>query len=356
MRAAHAVADVRTAEHALMALVPDGALMQRAAAGLASVCARLLGHLYGARVVILAGTGDNGGDALFAAARLAGRGARVAAVTAGSGLHEAGSAALRAAGGLVTTGGGPDPAAVIAGADLIIDGILGIGGRGGLREPAATLAGLTAQAAKAGAVVVAADLPSGVDADTGAVAGAAIRADVTVTFGTLKPGLLVDPGASYAGTVELVDIGLRPHLAAPPAVQALQSPDVAELLPRPSAESDKYRRGVLGVLAGSQRYTGAAVLSVGGAIRGGAGLVRLVSARPAADVVRQHWPEAVITVVPPDDQTGAAAGAMEGPVGAAAIEAAGRVQAWVAGPGLGTGEDAADLLSAVLATPLPVLV
>jgi len=326
-----------------MALVPDGALMQRAAAGLASVCARLLGHLYGARVVILAGTGDNGGDALFAGARLADRGARVAAVTAGSGLHEAGSAALRAAGGLVTTGGGPDPAAVIAGADLIIDGILGIGGRGGLREPAATLAGLTAQAAKAGAVVVAADLPSGVDADTGAVAGAAVRADVTVTFGTLKPGLLVDPGASYAGTVELVDIGLRPHLAASPAVQALQSPDVAALLPRPSAESDKYRRGVLGVLAGSQRYTGAAVLSVGGAIRGGAGMVRLVSAGPAADVVRQHWPEAVITVIDPQDPAGA-------------VKSAGRVQAWVAGPGLGTGDDAAGLLAEVLATPLPVLV
>ena len=343
MRTAHAVADVRTAEHALMALVPDGALMQRAAAGLASVCARLLGHLYGARVVILAGTGDNAGDALFAGARLAGRGARVAAVTAGSGLHEAGSAALRAAGGLVTTGGGPDPAAVIAGADLIIDGILGIGGRGGLRKPAATLARLTAQAAKAGAVVVAADLPSGVDADTGAVAGAAVRADVTVTFGTLKPGLLVDPGASYAGTVELVDIGLRPHLAASPAVQALQSPDVAALLPRPSAESDKYRRGVLGVLAGSQRYTGAAVLSVGGAIRGGAGMVRLVSAGPAADVVRQHWPEAVITVIDPQDPAGA-------------VKSAGRVQAWVAGPGLGTGDDAAGLLAEVLATPLPVLV
>src|SRR5215470_888272 len=343
MRTAHAVADVRTAEHALMALVPDGALMQRAAAGLASVCARLLGHLYGARVVVLAGTGDNGGDALFAGARLADRGARVAAVTAGSGLHDAGSAALRAAGGLVTTGGGPDRAAVIAGADLIIDGILGIGGRGGLREPAATLAGLTAQAAKAGAVVVAADLPSGVDADTGAVAGAAIRADVTVTFGTLKPGLLVDPGASYAGTVELVDIGLRPHLAASPAVQALQSPDVAALLPRPSAESDKYRRGVLGVLAGSQRYTGAAVLSVGGAIRAGAGMVRLVSAGPAADVVRQHWPEAVITVIDAQDPAGA-------------VKSAGRVQAWVAGPGLGTGDEAADLLAEVLATPLPVLV
>ena len=188
------------------------------------------------------------------------------------------------------------------------------------------------------------------------MAGAAIRADVTVTFGTIKPGLLIDPGASYAGTVELVDIGLRPHLTAPPAVTALQSADVAALLPEPGAESDKYRRGVLGVLAGSERYTGAAVLSVGGAIRGGAGMVRLVSARAAADVVRQHWPEAVITVLDPADPAGpppAGSGLAGGP---AVIEAAGRVQAWVAGPGLGTGDDAAELLATVLATSLPVLV
>ena len=371
MRYAHAVSDVRAAERALMAVVPDGALMQRAAAGLASVCAGMLGRVYGARVVVLAGRGDNGGDALFAGARLAGRGARVTAVPAGTEVHPAGAAALRQAGGLVmgaadagagaeaatATSVGAEAAGAIADAELIIDGILGIGGRGGLREPAATLAGLTAAAAGAGAVVVAVDLPSGVDADTGVVAGTAIRADVTVTFGTIKPGLLTDPGASYAGTVQLVDIGLRPHLTAVPAVEAMQSADVAAMLPRPSAESDKYRRGVVGVVAGSQRYTGAAVLSVGGAIRGGAGLVRLVSAKPAADVVRQHWPEAVITVVQPEGPgVAAAAGAEAGAVGAAAIEAAGRVQAWVAGPGLGTGEDAADLLAAVLATPLPVLV
>jgi hydroxyethylthiazole kinase-like uncharacterized protein yjeF len=327
-----------------MALVPAGALMQRAAAGLGSVCAGLLGRVYGSRVVVLAGSGDNGGDALFAGARLAGRGARVTAVAAGTNLHEAGAAALRGAGGRPTQAADPESAADIAAADLIIDGILGIGGRGGLREPAATLAGLTARAAAMGAVVVAADLPSGVDADTGVVAGAVIKADVTVTFGTIKPGLLIDPGASNAGTVELVDIGLGPHLMAAPTVTALQAADVAALLPRPGAESDKYRRGVVGVLAGSQRYTGAAVLSVGGAIRGGAGMVRLVSAAPAADVVRQHWPEAVITVIDPADPAGVA------------IEAAGRVQAWVAGPGLGTGDETADLLAAVLATPLPVLI
>src|SRR5262249_57812070 len=95
----------------------------------------------------------------------------------------------------------------------------------------------------------------GVEADSGAVPGAAIRADVTVTFGTIKPGLLIDPGASYAGTVKLIDIGLGPHLSAPPAVSAMQAVDVAELLPRPVAESDKYRRGVLQVRAGHPKGT-----------------------------------------------------------------------------------------------------
>jgi len=343
MRHAYATQDVRAAEHALMALVPDGALMQRAAAGLASVCVRLLGRVYGSRIVVLAGTGDNGGDALYAAALLGRRGGSVTAIAAGSRLHEAGAQALIRSGGRALAAADSEVGLAIAEADLIIDGILGIGGHGGLREPAATLAGLVARAADAGAVVVATDLPSGVDADTGVISGVAIKADVTVTFGTFKPGLLIDPGASHAGAVDLVDIGLTPHLAATSEAIALQAADVAALLPQPGAESDKYRRGVLGVLAGSDRYTGAAVLSVGGAIRGGAGMVRLVSGRPAADVVRQHWPEAVITVTDPVDP-------------AAAIEAAGRVQAWVAGPGLGTGDEAAALLTAVLATSLPVLV
>jgi hydroxyethylthiazole kinase-like uncharacterized protein yjeF len=343
MRRAHSVADVRSAERALMATVPDGTLMQRAAAGLAATCVRLLGRVYGSRVIVLAGTGDNGGDALYAGARLAGRGAGVTAVQVGAHVHDGGASALLAAGGRLMPAADRLVPSAIADADLIIDGILGIGGKGGLREPAATLAGMVARASAGGAIVVATDLPSGVDADTGVAAGAAIRADVTVTFGTVKPGLLIDPGASYAGTVELVDIGLEPHLTVAPRVIALQSSDVGAMLPQPSAESNKYRRGVLGVLAGSEKYTGAAVLSVGGAIRGGAGMVRFLSARHAVEVVRQHWPEAVLTVIDSAD-----------PV--AAVESAGRVQAWVAGPGLGTGHEAAALMAAVLATPLPVLV
>jgi ADP-dependent NAD(P)H-hydrate dehydratase / NAD(P)H-hydrate epimerase len=338
MRNAHQVADVRAAESALMARLPDGTLMQRAAAGLASACARLLGQVYGSRVVILAGTGDNGGDALYAGALLARRGAAVTAIATGPRAHPGGVAALRGAGGRLA--GPKDAATLIDGADIIIDGILGIGGRGGLREPAAALA---ARAASAPALVVAVDLPSGIDADTGEVAGAAVRADVTVTFGTWKPGLLIDPGATHAGTAGLVDIGLAAYLA-PASAVALQNADVAALLPRPTAESDKYRRGVLGILAGSSRFTGAAYLAVGGAVRGGAGMIRLVTAEQAAAVVRQHWPEAVLTVVGDDVPA------------ARAIQQAGRVQAWVAGPGFGTQPASAMLLAEVLSSDLPVLV
>ncbi|MGB6455445.1 MAG: NAD(P)H-hydrate dehydratase, partial [Streptosporangiaceae bacterium] len=236
----------------------------------------------------------------------------------------------------------PDVAAAIAAADLIIDGLTGIGGSGGLREPASSLARLVASARAGGALVVAVDLPSGIDADTGEVPGAALAADATVTFGTLKPGLLVDPGASNAGTVELIDIGLGPYLSAP-AVVSLQSADVAAILPEPSAESDKYRRGVLGLVAGSEQYTGAAVLSAGGAIRAGAGMVRLVSAAPAVAAVRQRWPEVVLTTYDPAHA-------------ADALKTAGRVQAWAVGPGLGTDATAHDLLAQALASDVPVLV
>jgi ADP-dependent NAD(P)H-hydrate dehydratase / NAD(P)H-hydrate epimerase len=357
MRDAYQVATVRGAERALMELVPDGALMQKAAAGLASVCAALLrrepGFVYGARVAVLAGSGDNAGDALYAGARLARRGAAVTAIAPGPKTHQGGLEALRAAGGRVSDQAGQDGHAgrggqagradPIGNADLIIDGLLGIGGRGGLREPFAGLAARAERARQDGATVVAVDLPSGIDADTGTVDGPAVKADVTVAFGTLKPGLLVDPGARHAGTVELVDIGLGPYLPDEPDATAPQGGDIRALLPRPGAESDKYRRGVLGLLAGSDRYTGAVLLSAGGAVHGGAGMVRVVTAPTPAALVRQAWPETVISVHPDDpgwDLTGEA----------------GRVQAWVAGPGMGTDPGAVARLAAVMRTGLPVLV
>lgn len=337
MRTAHNVETVRAAERALMAQLPEGALMQRAAAGLAAACADLLGRVYGSRVVLLVGSGDNGGDALYAGARLARRGAGVTAVLlAPERTHAGGLAAVRAAGARVAAAGDAGP--VIARADLVMDGIVGIGGKGGLRPDAAQLASLVRES---GAVVVAVDLPSGVGADTGEVAGDAVRADVTVTFGAYKPGLLIDPARSYAGAVRLVGIGLSlpSETSAPsetsvpsgPELEALQYADVAALLPSPTASSDKYRRGVVGIAAGSATYPGAAVLAVAGALRGGAGAVRYVG--PAADAVLARFPETLVHAGPPS--------------------AAGRVQAWVVGPGI--GDDAARVAD-VLAQDVPVLV
>ncbi|MFE4668436.1 NAD(P)H-hydrate dehydratase [Streptomyces sp. NPDC056716] len=327
MRTAYSVETVRAAERELMARVPEGALMQRAAAGLAAACADLLGRVYGSRVVLLVGSGDNGGDALYAGARLAGRGAGVTAVLLSPArAHAGGLAALRRAGGRVT--GVPGAEALIERADLVVDGIVGIGGSGGLRSEAVPLADA---ADRSRAAVVAVDLPSGVDADTGEVRGAAVRADLTVTFGTHKPGLLIDPAREYAGAVRLVDIGLRDVLTGEPELEALQHVDVAALLPVPGAESDKYRRGVVGIAAGSGRYPGAAVLAVAGALRGGAGAVRYVG--PGADAVIARFPETLVSD--------------RGPAHA------GRVQAWVVGPGMG---DESGPVAEVVAAEVPVLI
>ncbi|MFD0053390.1 NAD(P)H-hydrate dehydratase [Streptomyces sp. NPDC005047] len=333
MRTAYSVETVRTAERQEMARLPEGALMQRAAAGLAAACAEVLGRVagrvYGSRVVLLVGSGDNGGDALYAGARLARRGAGVTAVLlAPDRAHGPGLAALRRAGGRTVAGTGAGSAVeLVTRADLVVDGIVGIGGKGGLREEAVPLADA---AARSRAAVVAVDLPSGVDADTGEVRGAAVRADLTVTFGAHKPGLLVDPAREYAGSVRLVDIGLPlPGEAA--ELEALQHADVARLLPVPGAESDKYRRGVVGVAAGSARYPGAAVLAVAGALRGGAGAVRYVG--PAGDAVIARFPETLVSEGGP--------------------KRAGRVQAWVVGPGAG---DDAGAVAEVLAAEVPVLI
>ncbi|MFI6766514.1 NAD(P)H-hydrate dehydratase [Streptomyces sp. NPDC050355] len=322
MRTAYSVQTVRAAEQELMARLPEGALMQRAAAGLAVACGDLLGRVYGSRVVLLVGSGDNGGDALYAGARLARRGAGVVAVLlTPERAHQGGLAALRRAGGRVSH----DALRDVAWADLVVDGIVGIGGRGGLRPEAAQLA----RAARESALVLAVDLPSGTDADSGEVSGEAVRADATVTFGAYKPGLLIDPARERAGALRLVDIGLT--LPEDAEVEALQHADVAELLPRPVAESDKYRRGVVGVVAGSARYPGAAVLAVAGALRGGAGAVRYVG--PARDAVLARFPETLVHAGPPDK--------------------AGRVQSWVIGPGIG---DESGALEDVLASDVPVLV
>lgn len=326
MRFAHPVAQVRAAEESpLAAGVP---LMARASTGLAVAVSRRLPFVYGARVALLVGSGNNGADALWAGAWLAQRGAAVVAVLAGE--MPAGTPAADGLDALLQAGGRTGTALALDGADVVLDGLVGIGGRGPLRPATAEL--VAALSAADVGLTVAVDVPSGVDADTGTVLGAAVRADLTVTFGTLKPGLLV--ARDHVGELELVEIGLD----LPPApVEVLTAADVQELLPSGVRLSDKYSRGVVGIAAGSQTYTGAAVLSVGAAVRAGAGMVRFVGTTHAADQVRARWPEAVVTEASGAD-----------------VAAAGRVQAWVVGPGLGSSAD--ETVECVLAQDVPVLV
>ncbi len=330
MRTAHTADQVRAAEAPLLAALPEGALMARAAGALAVQCANVLGRVYGARVVLLVGAGNNGGDALFAGAVLARRGARVDAVLIAEEPHAAGLTALRQAGGRTCSAQDTD---VLDRADLIVDGILGIGGRGGLRPAAAALV----EALPEGVPVVAVDVPSGVDASTGEVAGAAVHADLTVTFGALKPGLLVSPGADHAGLIEVVDIGLRD--SGSPELEALQAVDVVDRWPWPGAAGDKYARGVLGVHAGSDAYPGAGVLCVSGALGAGCGYVRSAASRKVAELVRYAHPEVIVTEVPADDPA----------------EGVGRVQAWAVGPGVGTDDVARAGVRALLDTELPLV-
>ncbi len=312
MRSAHTVEQVRAAEAELMAGLPEGTLMQRAASGLAAAVLDLLGGGYGRRVLLLVGSGDNGGDALYAGALLARRGCAVSAWPLTDKPHGGGLVALRRAGGRVVTRAPATPP------DLVVDGIVGIGGRPGLREDA--VAALTALQ---GVPVVAVDVPSGVDVDTGELAGPAVRADVTVTFGTHKVALLADPAAAYAGVVHLVDIGLE---TPPAAVQALQSADVAALLPRPVPDAQKYSRGVVGVRAGSAAYPGAGVLCVAGAASGLCGMVRYVGG--AGEAVLAAHPDVVAGT--------------------------GQVQAWTVGSG--GGVDVATMLAEALGDGVPTVI
>jgi len=333
--------DVRAAEEPLLAAERGfaGGLMHRAATALALAVRRELrsgvGRVAGATVVGLVGGGNNGGDTLHALAMLARHGVRAVAVAVSPRVHDGGLAALRAAGGTVlgVVDGAPgrrvwlgDAAAEAFAAEVVLDGLLGIGARGGLRAPAAELVAVldellgdrAAPALLARPLVVAVDVPSGVGVDDGTLPGPVLRADRTVTFGAAKPALLLPPAAHAAGHVGVVDLGLAGELAAQgraPAVGRLVAADVAALLPTPRAGDDKYRRGVVGVVAGTAAYPGAAVLAVGGALGVGCGMVRYAG---------------------PDDVRAAVVAAHPEVVAGPGTDV--RVQAWVVGPGVAEGD------------------
>lgn len=328
MLTAYPVHDIRRLEEAAIAADPRRDLMQIAARALGTVAADDLtdrrGRVYGARVLLLVGGGNNGGDALFAGAHLAGRGARVTALQVIGTPHAAGLAALIAAGGRVATLA--DPGIDLGRYDLAIDGIFGIGGRPGLPDQ---VAAVVARLDHARVPIIAVDLPSGVNADTGAVPGAAVPAAITVSFGAPKPSELIEPAKGHCGRIVRVDLGFETDQAVT-ALEQLDEDDLARAWPYPDARSSKYTRGVVGIDAGSAGYPGAGILATHGAVYAGAGMVRFHGTEEARAVLTGSLPNVVY--------------------------AEGRVQARLYGSGWGDRDDGAEVIADGLAGGLPAVV
>jgi ADP-dependent NAD(P)H-hydrate dehydratase / NAD(P)H-hydrate epimerase len=291
------------ADEAALAHTTHETLVHRAGTAATHAALRLMGGAYGRRVVVVAGKGSNGADGRVAAAALARRGARVSVIRAG------------------------DAPAELPGCDLVIDAAYGTGFRGSYDAPRPP----------AGAAVLAVDLPSGIDADSGEGSGRPVRADVTVTFAALKPGLLQGEGRARSGRVQVADIGIGF-----PAPRALLVEDAdASILPPRQRGGNKWNYAV-GVAAGSKGMEGAAVLCTRGAMAAGAGMVRLgppgePSAAWPIEAVRMHLP----------------AHHWAEPF----LEAAAKCKAVVIGPGLGTDADTAEeIRTVVAAAPVPMVI
>jgi len=326
---------------------PGHALMERAGAG---ACATLLRAMpavrkRGARVIVIAGKGNNGGDGLVVARLLRARGARVAVFLLGRSEEVTGDAlrnlkAWRRQRGVVReVSVAEDLVALqrqLAGGTCVVDALLGTG-------LSADVTGIHAAAIElmngSGVPVFALDIPSGLDADTGRPRGVAVRAAVTATFGFAKYGQVIHPGVDHCGVLEAIDIGLDPRAVAeaPPDGALLDDAAMRALLPRRAADAHKGTAGHVLVVAGSRGKSGAAILATRAVARGGAGLVTLatpasinaVCAGAVHEAMTEAWPERDGGLGCDPDRLAAAV------AGKSAV---------VAGPGLGSARSIRDVV------------
>ncbi|AHH20743.1 putative carbohydrate kinase [Nocardia nova SH22a] len=329
-RIAYAANDVKAAVARDLETGAPDRLLRKAAAGLALITAheleRRCGTIYGRRVAMLVGTGNNGADALLAGITLRRRGVRVDAILTGATAYEPGVRGLTSAGGRIIASHMLGQArAVLEHADIVLDGILGESGTGGLDDAAAQLADAIPDAA----LVIAVDLPSGIEPDTGEIHGPHITADITVTFAAWKPATFLPPARYSAGELRFVDVGL-PDIPAEPVVRSLTGAEIAQRWPIPARNAHKYTRGVLGVIAGSDTYPGAAVLACLGALESGVGIIRYIGPRRVTDHVLTHVPESVPGI--------------------------GQVQAWLLGSGVEDDPDQDTAIDTALQSGQPCVV
>jgi len=298
---------MQAVDRAAQASTPVEALIERAGQAVAVAALEMMGGAYGRRVVVLAGKGNNGADGRVAAGKLRRRGARVTVVDAGEEV-----------GGDIGENW-----------DLVIDAAYGTGFRGEYRAPTF----------RPFQPVLAVDIPSGVLGDSGEASGSPLRANRTVTFAALKPGLLQGDGISLAGRVSVADIGLQ---IAGAGLWLMEDIDVMSLLPSRRRSDHKWSSAVL-IVAGSPGMTGAAGLCARAAMRTGAGMVRL--GVPGSDMADSPAAEAVSVALP-------GRGWSE-----AALEAARRCSAIVVGPGIGRDPDTGEQVRRLVAgADVPVVV
>lgn len=332
--------DAAAADHGM----PASVLMENAGNALADAALKLAAP--GGRFLVLCGMGNNGGDGLVAARKLSALGRTVNVELMG--LAEAldgdparNHKALKASG--VSIAKTPDDLPVGPG-DVVIDALLGTGLSRAPEGKYADAIGRISVWRASGAKVVSADLPSGLQSDTGAPMAPCVTADVTLSFGFLKLGEAIEPGASRCGAIEVVDIGIprgAHSVLGDPAVFLLEEGDVKGRLHERKPDAHKGSFGHVLVVAGSWGKTGAAALSGIAALRAGAGLVT-VATRPEALVpVMQHAPELMGVEL-----------LNEGPLGLgdlnALLDAADGKAAVVFGPGIARGDETGKLIAAFL--------
>lgn len=302
----YATSMIREREYAVVSSAPQDALMKKAAGAVADATAQILVdndiNVDKSRIIALVGGGDNGGDALYAASYLQDIGAMCTAIILSDTPHERGAARAEKSGVEMFA---PDLSAkpekiarkvrkIVAEADALIDGMLGTGGKGALREPMAScVKEINAYFAdKEPPLTVAIDLPSGLGTDDGVVAGEHLVADRTVTMGARKPASLIPPACySFGDSIDVVDLGL--DLDSPVAIE-LEARDVGQLYQVPDVHDHKYTRGVVQVVAGSHTYPMTGVMCVEGAARAGAGMVRFRGPEETLLAVLSRMPETVM--------------------------------------------------------------
>jgi holo-[acyl-carrier-protein] synthase len=320
--------------------VPGPVLMERAALGVSSL---IFARYPGLHTLIVCGRGNNGGDGLAAARQLHLAGHPVACVvTSASAADLSPDAALNfkaAEKAGVNLRAGQVPDYLWDEAQLVVDCLVGTGATGELRGKVAEWARLINAAGARGIPVLAADVPSGVDAATGSIARGTVAADVTVTFHAAKSGLVCPPGSEAVGEVLVWDIGIPESLEPEPDLWVVTADDVN--LPGRRVDDHKYRAGYVAVLAGSTAYPGAAWLAAQAAYRTGAGYVRLLMTEGAAAGVRGRLVETVLQEIGPGDYLADAAPVLE-------VLGDERLGALVAGPGLGRAPETVEAVRRIV--------